>query len=128
MIHKKIVFRPAYDKRNPDPAKNYGIGAAKIIFSTWDDEIGEGAELHVGTGWYLDPSNNDEAPNGYGVFYHKKYPQYEGQNPNSDKCEITGGECYSDGSYTYSDELTRMLIEQGEDAVWAALDDFWRSR
>ena len=49
---ERIVFvQPAYDRRNPDPKKNYGIHGAHLVF-VLKGVLGA-VEFDIGTNWYL---------------------------------------------------------------------------
>lgn len=95
-LERITLFRPAFDKRNLDPKKNYGIGsvvcvmilkgkkgAVHFTFSTGillpktiDEYIKDGKahyESHSFGHYFLNK------PMGYDVGYHARRPQYKGQ-------------------------------------------------
>lgn len=46
-----VDIRPAFDKRDPDPAKDYGIGACRIAFVLKGPK--GAVQFVIGTDWYL---------------------------------------------------------------------------
>lgn len=131
-FQREIVFVPAYDKSDPDPAKNYGVHGVHIWFNLIGD--GQGLTFSISTNWQLPhvqaqwdkddrfrPSSLYK-PMAFGVDIHSKTPQYEGQTPR-ENCHITGGECYSDGSALLGDEFLQTLIAEGEEALWKRMEE-----
>jgi len=49
-VNRKIMFMPAFDKINPDPSKNYGIGCLELRFIL-EGEKGV-IEFQLLTNWY----------------------------------------------------------------------------
>lgn len=123
---------PAYDKRNPDPARNYGIhgvdlrmyvigarGAVQfVLYTDWhlphvDDELrAKGARLQA-------------TPADLG--YHSPIPTYEGQESwGRDNCELLGGcRCYYDGSGLNAERIFDVLRAEGSDGVWRELEAYY---
>lgn len=118
-------FVPAYDKRNPNPSKDYGIGAVKVnmvlkgelgavhfIFSTgmllestMEEYIRTGRVNYEAHDWGVYYLNK---PMGYGVGYHSPLPLYEGQEVRhptkmKEKRELT--ETEKADSKTYLDNI-----------------------
>lgn len=138
-MQKIINFRPAFDKRNPDPKINYGIHGVEIVWILKGDK---GAiQFVVYTNWHL-PGVQKELirkckggsfgefpyctlkPQPADVGYHSPAPQYEGQNSLTDSCDLLGGKpCYYDGSGLQAEDVFRVLVEQGGEAVWKELED-----
>ncbi len=137
-------FTPAYDKRNPVPSKNYGIGcmrcflvvkgekgAVHFVFGTGillektvEDYIKEGKanyELHSFGAFYLNK------PMGYDVGYHSLTPQYEGQESRKD-CEwLDGKACYGDGSAMRAEEWMKIFVAEGSEKIWSMLEEEYKS-
>jgi len=131
-MNREITFRPAWDKRNNDPKKNYGIHGADMIFIL-KGELGA-IQFVVYTGWHL-PHVADEykykgskisEPLAADVGYHSPKPMYEGQQQMQAKCEhLNGKPCYYDGSGLHAEKVFDMLIQQGSDAVWTYLESYY---
>lgn len=135
---KLIEFAPAWDKRDPDPKKDYGINGLEIRFTLKGKE--GAVSVDISTGWLLPSTvgiNEDTMynygrslnkelsyPSGMMVCYHSPVQHYEEQTKN--ECEYTtSGFCYSDCSYTYADKLLKRLIEEGESGVWDELSGWY---
>lgn len=132
---EQIVFvSPAYDKRDPDPSKNYGIGACRITFIL-KGPLGA-VQFMIGTNWYpphvqrekrdwqrdFDTRFDKIHPQGWGIGYHSRVPVYEGQEPLKHDCDLVeGGTCYYDGSGLQAEEMIPHFIAGGTDWLWPEL-------
>lgn len=136
-MDRKITFAPAYDKRDPDPTKNYGIHGVEMRWILHGDE---GAiQFIVYTGWHL-PSVQAELdqkldsrfphlschPSGADVGYHSPKPRHEWQDAPRDNCHILDGPCYYDGSSLHAVDVLNILVEHGDEAVWAHLEKYYQ--
>ena len=80
-LERLIGFRPAYDKRDPDPSKSYGVGSVTIRFAVRGKH--GGVSFGILTGWY--PSSY-RPPKGYsglmssGIDYHSPIKKHDFQN------------------------------------------------
>jgi len=128
-------FTPAFDKRNPDPNKDYGIGSVtmRMIVKGKKGAI----QFTVLTGWYLPNVQKeiDAKPRqfsnsrGADVGYHALEPQYEGQAQISESCEYLDGKpCYYDGSGLRAEEWFSILISEGSDRIWQMLEEDYIER
>jgi hypothetical protein len=132
---KKVQIRPAFDKRDPNPSKNYGIHGADMLFTL----IGEKAAVTfmLYTNWHL-PHIVEEfehlsdhtfcRPLPADIGYHSPYAMYEGQRPRKKACEYIGVPCYQDGSASYADEFYQELITKGSKGLWAKMKEYYKSR
>ena len=67
--------------------------------------------------WY----NNQHRFSAHGIEMHKKTPVYEGQKP-LENCDVTGGDCYCDGSSLQaSEQLGHINPNKDDDYVWSVL-------
>lgn len=133
---KRIVkFSPAYDKRDADPKKNYGIdcvrcwmvlkgkkGAVQFVFSTGMYLL----ETHKE--WLSRFGYNDNSYMGLDVGYHSPYPMYEGQTIQEDKCEWIEKACYYDGSTLRVVKFLDVFVREGDEAVWKLLEQDYKER
>lgn len=141
-MEKIIKFYPAFDKRNPDPRKDYGIhgvslrmvlkgnkGAVQfILYTNWQlphvqEELNRKAigndERYISA--LLNPIPAD-------LGYHSPVPIYEGQNVCSESCEYLDGKpCYYDGSGLNAESIYEVLLKEGSDGVWRELEDFYKN-
>jgi hypothetical protein len=128
-----IQFSPAFDKRNPDPSKNYGVGALMCKF-VLKGEIGA-VQFVFGTGIYLPHvveewkcKNYQAEPMAYDVDYHSPKPLYEDQC-DMGECEYLDGKtCYYDGSSLMANEYLQVLVSEGDKAVWSKMEGFYLDR
>ena len=130
MRERIMRFRPAFDKRSSNPKKNYGIHGAELAFYLKGEE---GAiQFVIYTNWHLphvqkelDNKLHDHIlchPMPADLGYHSKIPRYDGQKALTEDCEWTGGKCYYDGSGLNADRIYKILVEQGDEAVWKELE------
>jgi len=129
-----VEFTPAFDKRNTDPNKNYGIGSVNIRFLLRGPR--GVVQFLILSGWYL-PEVQSEL--GRGTFhdyplaadlgYHSPVPMYEGQEPITDSCEyLDGRPCYYDGSSLAAKRVYERLLREGDAGVWSELEDYYTDR
>ena len=58
--------------------------------------------------------------------YHAIEPQYEGDEPFTDHCEVLGGKpCYYDGSGLRSYDALAALANAGIEGLWGFLDSYY---
>ena len=118
-----------YDKRHPDPSKNYGIHGMTLRF-VLKGELGA-TQFVFYTGQYL-PHVAEEfwrKHDGYNPFkgmgadigLHSPKPIYEGQTP-MDCHLLEGGKCYYDGSSLQAQEFESEFFSGGTDAIWKMLE------
>lgn len=125
-----IEIQPAFDKRDPNPSKDYGIGSVKIRFVLRGEK---GAVIFsCSTGMYLPQQvkehGHDEwkkwQPMGYGVWYCTTTP-IEGVEPRKNCENLDGKDCYGDGSCLASDEVMPILISEGSEGLWKKLKEYY---
>lgn len=136
---KEIKFGKSWDKRDPDPNKNYGIESQTLWFILKGPK---GAiQFCMSTGCYIKAVVEEfrEAGPYKGSYdplrqfardlgYHSPQPMYEGQKPMSNPCDVLGGTCYYDGSTLQAEEPMEVLMAKGEDALWSFLMDEYNYR
>lgn len=135
-FEKTVYFRPAYDKRDPEPAINYGVGSVVITFYL-KGEKGV-IQFVFSTDWNLPHVTAErkskpkthydlEYPNAWDIGYHSPVPQYEGQEPFGECPLLDGAPCYHDRSATQAKAFLENLISGGSDAVWEEMLQFYNS-
>ena len=134
---REIRMRPAYDKRNEDPSKNYGVHGAELGFYL-RGEAGA-VQFIIFTNWHLphvhaewnargcrEPRFCGYKPMPADIGYHSKMPRYEGQTMLTSECEFTGGgPCYYDGSGLNAEEGFKILVAEGHEAVWKWMENYY---
>lgn len=149
-FERLFTVHAAYDKRDPEPEKNYGIHGAEMRWVV--RKKGEGAvQFLLFTNWQLPEVfgiTEEEDPSGLSVMqryrrefenqsynspmpadlgFHSPRPLYEGQSKIADECEILGGPCYYDGSGLNAWAPFEVMLRGGDEALWAYLEDYYRS-
>lgn len=147
-LQRVIEFSPAWDKRNSNPRKDYGIHGVELlmvvagekgavqfkVFTNWNlrsvqEELDQRLLNHAAAGsldkYFVSALYH---PMGADLGYHAKLPQYEDHQPIDNDCKWTGGPCYYDGSGLRADEVLQLLIEQGSDAVWKRLEEEYQGQ
>lgn len=141
VTQRRIEWRPAFDRRHPDPAKNYGIHGVEM---RWLVVGPEGAiQFLVFTGWQLPHVVKEfeqkpcsrmfgtcscgawSKPMAADLGYHSRVPRYEGQSAIDENCEYIGGPCFYDGSSLNAEQPFELLLSNGEAAVWQFLEGYY---
>lgn len=138
-MEKIIKFYPAFDKRNSDPSKNYGIHGVELRMVLKGDQ--GAVQFVLYTNWNL-PNVTEEfltrpskdridlecrfLPLPADLGYHSPKPMYEGQSIASESCEYLDGKpCYYDGSGLNAERIYKILLYKGSDGVWEELQNFY---
>lgn len=133
-FRREVVFHPAYDKRNSDPNKNYGIHGVNLTFYLHGPK--GVIQFVIYTNWQLPhvqaefdarPPHREypylfHSPQPADIGYHSPVPMYEGQTPMKGECSILGGKCYYDGSSLMAEDVFKVLVEGGDEALWKELE------
>ena len=140
MTQLEHIFRVtgAYD--GTSHPRNYGIGAMRLFFAVKGSKGGVSASLS--TSWYLpqnqqssfnlyssgypfDPLEQMMQPQWWDIGQHHKEPQYEDQIPSND-CEVTGGQCFCDGTSLWGKEEWMLgFLHGGSDWLFARLEEYY---
>lgn len=133
-----VTLSPAFDKRDPNPNKDYGIhgvelrmvlkgplGATQfILYTNWQLP-------HVTREMIIKTSSADPItlkarflPLPADKGYHWKKRRYKGQH--SYACDLLPGKkCYYDGSGLNANALYEVLLKEGSDGVWRDLENYY---
>ena len=140
-LERSVTFSAAYDKRDKDPCKDYGIHGVEIKFLL---KGAEGATQFVlYTNWHLphvtkemsmryyEPIDNDphwmERPQPADLGYHSLVPQYDGQTVVNEECSVLDGRpCYYDSFGLRAEVVYHELLTKGDQGVWAALEEEYK--
>jgi len=137
-FNREIFFRPAFDRRDPNPSKNYGIHGCDLVF-VLNGEKGA-VQFVIYTNWNLPHVQREmdekpcdpmfpymfHKPMPADVGYHSPVPIYEGQELVAQSCKYLGGKpCYYDGSVLHANEVFTILVEQGSEGVWRHLEEYY---
>lgn len=136
-LQKSVEFIPAYDKRNLDPKKNYGIHGVSLRFVLKGEK--GAVQFVVYTNWQLphvqaefdsEPLNQFpymfHKPMPADLGYHSYIPHYNGQTISRESCEYLDGEpCYYDGSGLNAEPVFDVLLKEGDKGVWRELTKYY---
>lgn len=134
-LEKRVIFKPAFDKRSPDPRKDYGVHGVEIVFILKGEQ--GAVQFLVYTHWMLshvqkelDAKETDHLfchPSPADLGYHSYVPRYEGQASITDNCETLDGKpCYYDGSGLGAIPIYQVLLKEGDDGVWRELELYYQ--
>jgi hypothetical protein len=138
-LERIVTFEPAFDRRDPDPSKNYGIHgvALRMVLKGPEGAV----QFLLYTNWQLPHVTAEEDrkpiyrerphllchPMPADLGYHSRIARYDGQRPMGDACEyLDGATCYYDGSGLNAESVYERLLREGDAGVWAALEDYYR--
>ena len=138
-FRRTVEIAPAYDKRNSDPSKNYGIHGCDMRFLLGGEK--GVVQFVLFTNWHL-PNVTKEfvhkpvkdsidlecrfLPMPADLGFHSPTPMYEGQNICQDKCDYLDGKpCYYDGSGLNAIGIYNVLLEKGSDGIWKELEEYY---
>jgi len=127
-MEKLVQFNPAYDKRDPDPTKNYGIHGVNIRM-VLKGERGA-VQFLIFTSWQLPEVQRSLRKQGEPMAadfgYHSPVPMCENQHAITEECEYLDGKpCYYDGSSLYAEKVFERLLREGDEAVWKELEEYY---
>ncbi len=131
-FERKMLFKPSFNRIDPDPKKNYGIASMRIWFILTGEK--GAVQWQFDTGWYCKSArqhalafpaiyNDGKVLRGWDLGYHAHEPQYEGQS--SLDCDILGGKCYYDGSSLNAQLLEEGFLTEGDEWVWRKLEEYY---
>ncbi len=136
-MERIFKMNPAFDKRNPDPKKNYGIHGVELLM-VLKGKLGA-VQFLLYTNWQLphvsEGQRNKLKPDNYFLFeplpadlgYHSPKPMYDDHNLASKECEyLDEGPCYYDGSGLNAQEIYNTLLHEGSDGVWVKLENYYK--
>jgi uncharacterized protein (TIGR02996 family) len=131
---RRVEFSPAFDKRNSDATKDYGIHGVDLRMVL----VGpRGAvQFLLYTGWMIPPVREELQEQIYGMRnpypmpvdlgYHSKVPRYEDQKVQDENCVYLGGPCYYDGSSMSAQRAFDALTTTGDDGLWQFLKNHYK--
>lgn len=138
-LERKLSVNPAFDKRDPNPKKDYGIHSCELVFELKGKE---GTIIwRVFTGWHLPHIRKKyfeeqdikgfeilTRPMGAWLDFHSRKKLEGCSNFVTDKCIwLDGKKCYIwNFSTLYSEELFGVLQTKGSDEIWKILEEQYR--
>ena len=134
-LERILNMEPAFDKRDPDPHKNYGIHGVTLRMVVKGEK--GAVQFVLYTNWML-PHVQDELdlrpgskllsrPLPVDIGYHARSPRYAGQGAMPNCQYLDGAPCYYDGSGLRAEEVYQVLLSAGSDGVWKYLEEEYDS-
>lgn len=130
-MERIVDITPAFDKRNPDPKKNYGIHCCDLRMVLLG-EMGA-VQFVLSTGWMLpevakemkeDIKLHHFYPLPMDLGYHSYKPLHEWQESTAN-CPYLKGPCYYDGSGLNAVRIYEVLVRKGSEEVWSELKKYY---
>lgn len=137
---RELLIYPGFDKRNPEPSKNYGIHGCEVVFYIHSPRRSKTVQFKAYTDWL--PLNVQEEehnksgsynptathvgvqPMGADLGYHSPKPMYKGQTRMD--CDLSKrGYCYYDGSSLNADRVRDVMLKEGSEGVWRELEEYY---
>ena len=136
-MEKIIEMHPAFDKRNPDPNKNYGVHGVEMRFVLKGKD--GAVQFLLYSNWQL-PHVTKEfrkkmSSENYFMFepmpadlgYHSIKPHYDGQESVTKECTYLDGKpCFYDGSGLNAERVYETFLRQGLEGIWKELEDYYK--
>jgi len=134
-FQRTLSLSMPFDRRHPDPAKNYGIHGTDLRMIVYRDGLAIQFLAYLPV--YL-PHVADELASkcsshssynpfkgmGADVGYHSVTPRYKDQ-PIRDCDILKSGKCYYDGSGLLAEEWYTEFLKGGPDVIWTKLEARW---
>lgn len=136
---RRVEATAAFDKRHPEPSKNYGIHGLEFRFSLVGEMIA--VSFGVSTGWHLPSVVGVEGessseyrralhehdhpglhPLPMGLHFHLAEPLDYMDDQEPRPCDLLpAGQCWGDVTYTGADRPFFALVKGGLDGMWEEL-------
>lgn len=125
-FERLVECTAAYDLRNTDPNKNYGVRGVEMCFVLKGEK--GAVNFTIYTNWHLPSVTHKGEPLPADRGYHSPVAMYDGQPIISDSCPYLDGKpCYYDGSGLAAEGLFQVLLTRGSDGVWEELEAYYHS-
>jgi hypothetical protein len=132
-FHREVEITAAYDKRDPNPAKNYGIHGVELRFVLRGPA--GAVQFLLYTNWML-PHVEKDLDSKHGshslchplpadLGYHSLRPMYESQEAQPGCPYLDGKPCYYDGSGLNAKRVYDVMVAEGGDAMWKELEAYY---
>ena len=144
---REVLVLPAFDKRDTNPSKNYGIHGCNLCFYVKGEK--GAVQFIIYTNWHLPHVQKELISKCHGsrtefsghhfchlepipadIGYHSPKPMYDSQEPISTECDLIGKgkPCYYDGSSLNAEGYFQIMVEGGSEALWKALEEYYHNR
>ena len=129
------LFSFPYNKHDPNPKKNYGIHGVNLAFYLHGSK--GVIQFILYTNWQLPHVTeerkdkswtpiNVERPQPADLGYHSPIANYKDQS-RQDHCDLLKQQyCYYDGSSLNAYNIYDILLKEGDEGVWRALEKYYQ--
>jgi len=137
---REITIEPAFDRRNTDSEKNYGVHGCNLRF-VLKGSLGA-VQFLLMTNWHL-PHVTKEflqkpvndlieiavrfLPMPADLGYHSPKPMYKGQKSMGPCKYLNGKPCYYDGSGLNAEPVFELMLKEGSEGVWKKLEEYYKA-
>lgn len=137
-----FTIHPAFDRRNPDPEKNYGVHGCELRMVLKGPK--GAVQFVLLTNWQLPHVTEDVLkksvdkpmkeidlkvrflPLPADLGYHSMAPMWEDEKPSHEACPYLDGKpCYYDGSGLNAERVYEILLIEGSEGVWRYLENYY---
>ena len=135
-----VDITPAFDKRDPDPHRNYGIHGCDLVMNL-KGKMGV-VYFSLSTNWQLPhvtkemktrpvyvPIDIDVRflPSPIELGYHSPVPLREKMEPTIMNCDhLEGRPCYCESGCLAAEPVFEILLTEGSNGVWRFLEEYYR--
>lgn len=127
VLEKVVRFFPAYDFRNPNSQKNYGVGDIQVCMLLKGER--GAVDFIFNTGIFLrktlKKTHNLARRGEVNVGYHSYERFFEWQNSHKDCNFLNGKVCYNGSSGLDAQKYLDILINKGDNVVWELLKEYY---
>ena len=130
-LERIVEFYPAFDKRDPDPSKDYGIHGVECLFVIKGKK--GAVQFLIFTNWHLphvqkefDTESMFNKPVPADLGYHSPKPIYKDQTAYKNCKWLDGKLCYYDGSSLGAERVYEILLTKGSEGVWKYLEGYYK--
>jgi len=122
MFERRVEFTAAYDKRNADPKRNYGIHGVNALFTLIGD-LGA-VRFVLFTSWELDVLAQ-RAPLPAQIEIHAMRKRWAPNTEGEDCDLLPGGKCFASCYYQLADDAYTALVEGGSEGLWGWMEQIY---
>jgi hypothetical protein len=142
-LQKKMRIEPAFDRRDSNPSKNYGIHGMSLYMALVGKKGAVSLTIylniqlpHVHKEMIIKNAHDPYAlslmfaPMAVDIGWHSPVPLFDWQKeyPPREGCDLLGGGvCHGDGSTLNAEPYLHLLATEGSEAVWPELAIYYNS-
>lgn len=131
LFERIVTFTPAFDRRDPNPHKDYGIHGVELRM-VLKGTLGA-VQFVLYTNWHLPHVVEEQEgkiparlwrPMPADLGYHWREARYPDQEAR--ECHLLdGAQCFYDGSGLNAEPIYQTLLREGSEGVWRELETYY---